>query len=123
MRAVLFVDEVHLQRTLARELGRLGFDVILPITLNEARQALQLEYRPDLVVMSLRNAEGGTPDLLKVIAEARIVTSVVLLAEAAEIAGARRRIAQDRIEVLPAEEVRSFSRSVRRLCSLEMPAL
>ena len=122
MRAVLFVDQVHLQRTLARELGRLGFDVILPITLSEARQALQVEYRPDLVVMSLRNAEGGRLDLLKVIAEARIVTSVVLLAEGAEIAGARHRIAQDRIEVLPAEEVRSFSRSVRRLCSLEMPA-
>jgi ActR/RegA family two-component response regulator len=122
MRAVLFVDQVDLQRSLARELGRLGFDVILPITLNEARQALQgLAYHhPNLVVMNLRNAEGGTLDLLNVISEARIATSVVLVAEATEIATVRHRISLDGIEVLPTE-LQSFSRSVRRLCRLDMP--
>jgi DNA-binding NtrC family response regulator len=121
MRAVLFVDQVHLQRSLARELGRLGFDVILPITLDEARQALQrFAYHPDLVVMDLRNAERGMPDLLEVISEARIATSVVLVAEATEIDAVRNRISLDGIEVLSAE-IRSFSRSVRRLCGVEMP--
>jgi|SRR5690348_298545 DNA-binding NtrC family response regulator len=121
MRAVLFVDQVDLQRSLARELGLLGFDVILPITQSEARQALQrLAYRPDLVVMNLRNAEGGTLDLLDIIATARIATSVVLVAEATEIAAVRHRISLDGIEVLPTE-IQSFSRSVRRLCGLEMP--
>ena len=121
MRAVLFVDQVDLQRSLARELGLLGFDVILPITQNEARQALQrLAYHPDLVVMNLRNAEGGTLDLLNVISEARIATPVVLVAEATEIAAVRHRISLDGLEVLPTE-IQSFSRSVRRLCGLEMP--
>jgi hypothetical protein len=104
MRAVLFVDQVDLQRSLAQELGRLGFDVILPITLNEARQALQgLAYHPNLVVMNLRNAEGGTLDLLNVISEGRIATPVVLVAEATEIAAVRHRISLDGIEVLPTE--------------------
>jgi DNA-binding NtrC family response regulator len=121
MRAVLFVDQVDLQRSLAMELGRLGFDVILPITQSEARQALQwLAYRPDLVVMNLRNAEGGTLDLLDIIAAARLATSVVLVAEATEIATVRHRISLDGIEVLPTE-IQSFSRSVRRLCGLEAP--
>jgi DNA-binding NtrC family response regulator len=121
-RAVLFVDQVHLQRSLARELGRLEFDVILPITLNEFRQALQrVAYHPDLVVMDLRNAEGGALDLLEVIPEARIATtSLVLVAEAAEIDTVRHRISLDGIEVLPTES-RSFSRSVGRLCGAAMP--
>jgi ActR/RegA family two-component response regulator len=68
MRAILFVDQVHLQRSLARELGDLGFEVILPITLDEARRAMQPPTEaPDLVVMNLRSAEGGTLDLLDVL--------------------------------------------------------
>jgi DNA-binding NtrC family response regulator len=121
MRAVLFIDQVPLQRSLARELGRLGFDVILPITLDEARQALQPTiYDPDLVVMNLRNADGGTLDLLDVIAEGRIGAPIVLIAEATDIATARHRISLDGIVVLPTD-IQSFSRSVRRLCGPKMP--
>lgn len=91
------------------------------ITQSDARQALQrLAYRPDLVVMNLRNAEGGTLDLLDIIAAARIATSVVLVAEATEIATVRHRISLDGIEVLPTE-IQSFSHSGRRLCGLELP--
>jgi hypothetical protein len=60
------------------------------------------------------------PDLLEVISEARIATSVVVVAEATEIDAVRNRISLDGIEVL-STEIRSFSRSVRRLCGVEMP--
>lgn len=120
MRAVLFVDQAHLQCSLSRELGCLGFDVILPVTLDEARQALQPSLQaPDLVVMNLRNADGGTLDLLDLISQAEVKMRVVLIAEATDVSTARRRISMDGVLVLPTE-LDSFSSSVRRLCGLKM---
>ena len=120
MRAVLFVAQAHLQRSLGRELGCLGFDVILPVTLDEARQALQPSLQaPDLVVMNLRNANGGTLDLLDVISQAGIKMPVVLVAEATDVSTARHQVSMDGVVVLPSE-LDSFSRSVRRLCRLQM---
>ena len=70
MRAVLFVDQAHLQRSPGRELGRLGFDVLLPATLDEARRSLQLSLHAlDLLVMNFRNADGNSLELLDVIWE------------------------------------------------------
>jgi CspA family cold shock protein len=120
LRAVLFVDQVQLQRALARELGRLGFDVILPVTLDEARQALQPSLRaPDLLVTNLRNADGGTLDLLGIISQAEVKMPVVLIAEATDVSTARHRISMDGIVVLPTE-LDSFGSSVRRLCGSKM---
>jgi DNA-binding NtrC family response regulator len=119
MRAVLFVDQLHLQRALARELGRLGFDVILPVTVDESRQALQSSaYAADLVMLNLRNAQGDTLDLLDAVSQGGTGTAVVLIAEATEIAAARHRVSLNGVVVLPSE-VQSFSRSVRQLCGLE----
>jgi DNA-binding NtrC family response regulator len=121
MRAILFVDQVHLQRSLARELGDLGFEVILPITLDEARRAMQPPTEaPDLVVMNLRSAEGGTLDLLDVLSAPGPRTPVVLIAEATEIATVRHRVSLEGVVVLPTE-IQSFSRSVQRLCGLKRP--
>jgi DNA-binding NtrC family response regulator len=120
MRALLFVEQAHLQRSLGRELGRLGFDVILPVTLDEARQALQTSLQaPDLVVMNLRNADGGTLDLLNVISQGEDRTPVVLIAEATDVSTARRQISMDGVVVLPSE-LDTFSSSVRRLCRLKV---
>ena len=120
MRAVLFVAPAHLQRSLGRELGRLGFDVILPVTLDEARQALQPSLQaPDLVVMSLRDVDGGTLDLLDVISRAELKLPIVLVVEATDVATARHRISIDGVVVLPSD-LDSFSRSVSQLCSLQM---
>jgi hypothetical protein len=120
MRAVLFVAQAHLQRSLGRELGCLGFDVILPVTLDEARQALKPSLQPpDLVVMNLRDADGGTLDLLGVISRAEVKMPVVLVAEATDVSTARPQISMDGVVVLPSG-LDSFSRSVRRLCGLQM---
>lgn len=120
MRAVLFVEQPHLQRSLGRELGHLGFDVILPVTLNEAQQSLQPSFQtPDLVVMNLRNADGATLNLLNMISQAEFETPVVLVAEATDGYTARHRISMNEVIVLPSE-LHSFSSSVRRLCRLKM---
>lgn len=117
MRAVLFVEQPHLQSSLGRELGYLGFDVLLPVTLGEARQALQPSLQmPDLVVMSLRNADGATLNLLNMVSQAELETPVVLVAEATDGSTARRR---NEVIVL-SSELHSFSGSVRRLCRLKM---
>jgi hypothetical protein len=118
MRAVLFVDQARLQRSLGHELACLGFDVILPVTLDEARRSLQPSLRtPDLLVMDLRGAEDGPMELLNVIAAATPRMPVVLIAEAMNAAAIRRRVAMDGVVVLR-NELGSFSGSVRRLCGL-----
>ena len=116
MRAVLFVEQPHLQRSLGRELGYLGFDVILPVTLNEAQQSLQPSFQtPDLVVMNLRNADGPTLNLLNMISQAEFETPVVLVAEATDGYTAHR-ISMNEVP----SDLHSFSSSVRRLCRLKM---
>ena len=123
MRAVLFVEQPHLQRSLGRELGHLGFDVILPVTLDEARQALQPSLQaPDVVVMDLCNASGTTWNLLSMISHAEVNTPVVLVASAADVSTARHRISMDGVIVL-SNELDDFSNSVRRLCRLKMCGL
>jgi DNA-binding NtrC family response regulator len=120
MRAVLFVDQPHLQRSLGRELGCLGFDVILPVTLDEARQSLQPSRQaPDLVVMNLRNADGATLNLLNMISQAELNMPVVLIAEATDASTARHLSSMDGVILLQIE-LDNFSSSVRRLCRLKM---
>jgi DNA-binding NtrC family response regulator len=85
--------------------------------LGEARQALQPSLQmPDLVVMSLRNADGATLNLLNMISQAELETPVVLVAEAADGSTARHR----NEDIVLSSELHSFSSSVRRLCRLKM---
>jgi len=119
MRAVLFVSQAHLQRSLGRDLEGLGFDVILPVTLDEARRSLQPSLRtPDLLVMNFRDTDGESLELLDVIWEHELKISVVLIAEATDIATIRHSISLAGVAVLPTERD-SFRDSVRWLCGPE----
>jgi CspA family cold shock protein len=119
MRAVLFVAQAHLQRSLGRDLEGLGFDVILPVTLGEARRSLQPSLcAPDLLVMNFRDTDGESLELLDVIWEHELKISVVLIAEATDVATIRHSISLAGVVVLPTERD-SFRDSVRRLYGLE----